>query len=152
MPRFRWAVARPINNIEKCRSAENFEMGPDPNWRPSASDGHRRGKGLRRQTRRSAYSRPLALPCRLRGLRTWPAENHQLVATTLTQRSSHRERCVARISPSQTVGPSLISLNNSRHSTVALKTRRARLLCRAANPPSNQLMRICGFKSAIGEP
>jgi hypothetical protein len=38
------------------------------------------------------------LPRRLRGLRTWPAENHQLVATTLTQQSSHRERCVARIS------------------------------------------------------
>jgi hypothetical protein len=84
--------------------------------------------------------------------RTWPAENHQLVATTLTQQNSHRQRCVARISPSQTVDPSLISLNNSDTSTEALKIRRARLLCRAAKPPSNQLMRICGFKSAIGEP
>jgi hypothetical protein len=42
------------------------------------------------------------------------------------------------------------SKDKSRHSTVALKTRRARLLCRAAEPPSNQLIRICGFKSARG--
>jgi hypothetical protein len=36
------------------------------------------------------------------------------VATILAQQNSRRQRCAARIRPAQAVGPSLISLNNSR--------------------------------------
>jgi hypothetical protein len=144
LPALHSAVAGPINNFAKCHLVENFEIGFDPNWRPSASA---RRKGAPVEISQNSadlfcfWSFCCLVSSRDSGVGDvrWTCDAALRIfrdgwlsywATSWELAMKSGANC----------GPKLISLNNSRPiSTRAPKTRRARFAIRD-DGTSNQLI------------